>query len=631
MSKSDTLNDTPRRSTRDVKILSAEAEFERAANGCLYVRSPRKLGGYPEKITQRLEHWAQRSPETIFLAQRDANQRWRTLNFRETLEKTRSLAQGLLKRGLSPDRPIAILSGNGLEHALLSLAAMYIGVPYAPVAPSYSLASRDHSALKSLCATLQPGLVFVDRATDFGPALRAINNDRMEVVSLHSSDLLKTTPFQELFAPGTTDAVDEAHSRVTADTVAKLLYTSGSTGHPKGVINTQRMLCSNQEMLRTVLYFLADEPPTLCDWLPWNHTFGGNHNFGIALYNGGSLYIDEGKPSPGAFAASLRNLREVATTAYFNVPKGYEMLIPALKEDPAFCKHFFSKLNIVFYAAAGLRQNLWDELQDLAVSACGEEILMVTGLGATESAPFALSTTKEGAAAGRVGLPVPGVELKLAPVDQKLEARLRGPNITPGYWKQPTLTQAAFDEEGFYRMGDALIFADADDPLKGFLFDGRLAEDFKLASGTWVSVGPLRIRFLTHFLPFAHDVVVTAPDRDFVGGLIFPDITACRKVASQPAATIDQILVSTEVTAVFQKLLSSFADLATGSSTRVERILLMAEPPRLDLGEITDKGSINQKRVLRNRADLVEELYQASPSARVISVQERKGRGCVPP
>jgi len=615
--------ETARRRTRDVKILAAEANFKRDANGYLRVRSPRRLGNYPVKITERLEYWAAKSPETIFLARRDKSNGWRTLTYRETLEKTRALAQGLLKRDLSAERPIAILSGNSLEHALLSLAAMYIGVPYAPIAPAYSIASRDHTALKSVCSTLQPGLVFVDQAGDFEPALRAIKSDGMEVVAVEARDSVKATPFEELLTESITSAVEDANSRVIADTIAKLLYTSGSTGHPKGVINTQRMLCSNQEMLRTVLYFLAEERPVLCDWLPWNHTFGGNHNFGIALYNGGTLYMDDGKPAPGSFDATIRNLREIATTAYFNVPKGYEMLIPALKEDAAFCRHFFSRLNIVFYAAAGLKQNLWDDLQDLAVSACGEEILMVTGLGATESAPFALSTTKEGAAAGRVGLPVPGVELKLVPVDEKLEARLRGPSITPGYWKQPSLTQAAFDDEGFYRMGDALLFADADDPLKGFLFDGRLAEDFKMASGTWVSVGPLRTRFLTHFLPLAQDVVITAPDRDFVGGLIFPDQAACRKIAAvDTAATVDQILASPAVRAAFQDLLNSFATLATGSSTRVDRILILTEPPRLDLQEITDKGSINQKRVLQNRADLVEKLYGAEHSPRVITVQK---------
>ncbi len=607
-----------------MNILAAQATIERSPEGSIYVRNPRPLGPYPKQITERLEFWAEHSPQRTFLAQRDSGGLWRTLSFQQTLERTRAIAQSLLNRGLSAKRPIAVLSGNSLEHALLGLAAMYVGIPYAPIAPAYSLASREYGALQSIFPLLNPALVFVEKVGPFKQALQAVQKGGMEIVSLTSANEDRATPFEEFLSETATSQVDAAHSLVTPDTIAKFLYTSGSTGHPKGVINTQRMLCSNQEMLRTVLGFLADEPPVLCDWLPWNHTFGGNHNMGIALYNGGTLYIDEGKPAPGLFDATVRNLREIATTAYFNVPKGYEMLIPALKADAAFAKHFFSRLNIVFYAAAGLKQNLWDDLQDLAMAAVGEEILMVTGWGATETAPFALCTSKEGAAAGRVGLPVPGVELKLTSVEEKLEARVRGANITPGYWKQPGLTQAAFDEEGFYRMGDALLFADDHDILKGFLFDGRLAEDFKMASGTWVSVGPLRARFLTHFLPLAQDVVITAPDRDFVGGLVFPDLEACRKLSGASAtADTTELLSSQAMRAAFEMLLNSFAELATGSSTRVERILLLAEPPRLDRQELTDKGSINQKQVLCNRASLVEELYQEPPSPRIVTL--RKG------
>jgi feruloyl-CoA synthase len=378
---------------------------------------------------------------------------------------------------------------------------------------------------------------------------------------------------------------------VTPDTVAKILFTSGSTGKPKGVITTHRMLCSNQEMLRWLLQFVADEPPVLCDWLPWNHTFGGSHNFALVLYNGGTLYIDKGRPTREGFAATVANLREVATTAYFNVPKGYELLVEALRADPAFRRHFFSRVQILFYAAAGLNQQVWSALQDLAFQACGEEILMLTGLGATESAPLAMATGVEGAASGRVGLPVPGVELKLAPVENKLEARLRGPNITPGFWRDPEMTTAAFDEEGFYKMGDALVFADPADPLKGFFFDGRLAEDFKLSTGTWVSVGPLRAKFLAHFDGLIQDAVFAAPDRDYVAALIFP----------RPGVTAEAV----------RGLLPTFAK-GEGISCRVERALLMEVPPSLDAGELTEKGTINQKAVLRNRVELVEELYAGS-------------------
>jgi feruloyl-CoA synthase len=476
----------------------------------------------------------------------------------------------------------------------MALGAMYAGVLYAPIAPAYSLAAKDHTTLRYLWKQFQPGLVFAAEGPAFERAIDAVATGAEEIVTNESfPDLLATRP---------TGAVDDAHAKVTPDTIAKILFTSGSTGHPKGVINTQRMLCSNQEMLQSIMQFLTEEPPVLCDWLPWNHTFGGNHNFGIALYNGGTLYIDEGKPAGKAFAATVRNLRDIATTAYFNVPKGFEMLVPYLKEDAAFRDHFFSRVKILFYAAAGLNQRVWDDLKQLAVDSCGEEILMVTGLGATESSPFALSTGTEGAAAGRVGLPVPGVELKLVPTDHKLEARLRGPNITPGFWRDDELTRAAYDEEGFYKLGDAVVFVDPEDPLKGFLFDGRINEDFKLSTGTWVSVGPLRMKFLTHFRGLAQEVVVAGRDRDFVAALVFP------VPGADPAR--------------FQVSLEEFAALSTGSSTCIERILLLDEAPSADAMEITDKGSINQKAVLTNRAILVEELYRGSP--RVIEIRGGK-------
>ena len=577
---------------RPGRVLAAEAHFDHRADGTLYVASPHPLGPYPDQLTERLEHWASHAPERIFLAQRDAAGAWRSVTYAEALPRVRAIAQALLNRNLGPHRPVAILSGNSIEHALMALACMYAGVLYAPVSPSYSLASSELTTLRYLWQSLAPALVFAAEGELYQRPLASILDRHTELVTVSPPNSLRATSFDELLATSIGPRVDEAHARVTPGTIAKVLFTSGSTGAPKGVITTQRMLCSNQQMLRTVMGFLAEQPPVLCDWLPWNHVFGGSHNFGIALYNGGTLYLDEGKPTASGFPASLRNLREIATTAYFNVPKGYEMLVPALRADEAFRQHFFSRVQILFYAAAGLNQRIWDELQELAVQACGDEILMMTGLGATESAPFALSTGIEGAAAGRVGLPVPGVELKIVPVDGKLEARLRGPNITPGFWRNPALTAAAFDDEGFYKLGDALVFADAADPLKGFCFDGRLSEDFKLSTGTWVSVGPLRAKLLTALAGVAYEAVIAGPDRDYVSALLF----------ALPGASFETLAAR----------LQALAATSTGISTRVQRVLVLDAQPSMDAGELTEKGTLNQKAVLRHRAAFVEELYTGS-------------------
>ena len=583
---------------RPVKVFSAAATFDHRSDGTIYVRSPHALNAYPNLVTDRLEHWAARTPGQTFLAQRDAEGRWRALSYSEALGSVRSIAQALVNRGLNSSTAIAILSGNSIEHGLLALACNYAGIPYAPISPSYSLASSELTTLRYLWQRLEPKLVFAAEGSVFEKPLASVFDPHTELVTVTPTQTLRATPFSDLTNTAPNASLDDAHKSVKPDGIAKILFTSGSTGSPKGVITTHCMLCSNQEMLCAVMPFLSEEPPVLCDWLPWNHTFGGSHNVGIALYNGGSLYIDEGKPTPAAFPATVRNLRDIATTAYFNVPRGYEMLVEALKADPAFNRQFFSRVKVLFYAAAGLVQRVWDELQELAIQGCGENILMLTGLGATESAPMALSTNIAGAAAGHVGLPVPGVELKLVPTANKLEARLRGPNITPGFWRAPEVTAAAFDEEGFYKLGDALVFADANNPLKGFCFDGRMNEDFKLSTGTWVSVGPLRNKFLTAFAGIAQDAVFTAPDRDFIGALLFP----------APGASPDAI----------RERLRTFAQSATGNSTRVERVLILDQPASMDGGELTDKGTINQKAVLKNRAALVEEIY--SDSLRVIKL-----------
>jgi len=420
--------------------------------------------------------------------------------------------------------------------------------------------------------------------------------------------------------------VESAHTKIQPDAVAKILFTSGSTGMPKGVINTHRMICCNQQMIAQVFCFLQDEPPVLLDWLPWNHTFGGNHNTGIALYNGGSFYIDDGKPGPSLIEETIRNLREISPTVYFNVPKGYEDLLPALRSDAQMRENFFRHLRLLFYAGAGLSQPVWDAYRDLALQTCGERIIMVTGLGSTETAPMAIQTTWETDQAGVIGIPIPGVEAKLVPRGAKLEARVRGPNITPGYWRQPELTAEAFDADGFYNFGDALKFVDPADVNKGFLFDGRFAEDFKLASGTWASVGPLRSRILSHFAPFVRDVVIAGHDRDDVGMLIFADADACRALCPQLSrdATAPEIFSNDQVRGRFQGLLESAAANSTGSSNRVTRAIIMEEPPSLDDGEITDKGSLNQRAVLDRRAQIVEELYAPQSSSRILRVKSIK-------
>src|SRR5271166_1712221 len=618
-----------KRPVRAVRVAALAAIVDHREGGVIYVRSPEALGEYPALVTHRLEYWANEAPTSIFLAQRSKDGAWQTVTYAEALVRVRRFAQGLLERGLSPERPLMILSGNSLEHGLLALAAMYAGIPYAPIAPAYSLAVKEYVALSYVWQNFAPAMVFADDGARFAPALRAVVRPGDTQIVFHSSrpEGLRAISLAELESAEPSVLVDEVNRRIGPDSVAKILYTSGSTGLPKGVITTHRMLCSNQQMLRQMMPSLSDEPPVLCDWLPWNHTFGGSHNFGIALHNGGSLYIDAGKPTPELFDETVRNLREIAPTAYFNVPKGYEMLIAHLRSDAALRSTFFSRLNLLFFAAAGLSQHIWDALQDLAFETCGEEILVVTGLGATESSPYALSTGIEGASSGCLGLPVPGVELKLVPVEEKMEARLRGPSITPGFWRRPELTAVAYDEENYYRLGDAVKFADAQDPLKGFVFDGRLNEDFKMSSGTWVRVGPLRMRLLAHFGILLQDVVIAGPDRDYTTALFFPAVENCRKLCAglPPNAPAAEVLGHAYVRRVFQERLESFASASTGSSTRIERAILLDTPPSIELQEITDKGSINQKTVLRTRAALVDELYREPIPERVLALTKEPG------
>jgi feruloyl-CoA synthase len=605
---------------REVRLGPFGLVLERRQGGTIRARSPHPLGEYPARLTERLEHWAENAPERTFLAKRDSEGGWRRLTYAQTLAGVRRIGQALLDRGLSAERPLAILSGNDLEHALLGLAAQHVGVPYAPISPAYSLVSKDFGQLRYIIDLVTPGLVFAASGTAYRAAIEAAVPAKTEVaVSADSPAGRPVTPFADLLATAPTSAVEAAAAEVGPGTIGKFLFTSGSTGMPKAVINTQRMLCSNQAMIATMLAFLQDEPPVMVDWLPWHHTAGGNHNIGLILWNGGTLYIDDGKPTAAEIGATVRNLREIATTFYVNVPKGFEVLLPYLEDDAQLRERFFGQLKLMFYAGAHLAQHVWEALQRHALETTGERILMLTGLGATETAPFAFMPGREVSRAGEVGLPAPGIELKLVPLDERrFDVRLKGPNVTPGYWRQEELTAEAFDEEGFYRLGDALRFLDAAAPAQGFVFDGRSAEDFKLSTGTWVHVGELRRALIAHFAPLLRDAVIAGHDRDEVTVLLVPDLEACRRLCGDLPVPDQELLRTSSLRRSFQQRLDSLAERATGSSNRVARALLLEESLSIDAHEVTDKGSINQRAVLAHRAALVEELYTRPYSPRTL-------------
>ncbi|MBX3512206.1 MAG: feruloyl-CoA synthase [Xanthobacteraceae bacterium] len=606
---------------RKVRLSRLEPNIERRADGAILMTCRDELDAFPEKITERLEHWAKAAPDRVFMAERDERGGWRKVTYAETLSLARSYGEALVSRNLSAERPLVILSGNGVDHQMLSLGALYAGIAYAPISPAYSLISTDFGKLRDIFKLLTPGLVFVADGAPFEKAIETVVPADLEVVvAKNPLKRRKTTSLSDLARTAPTSAIDDAHRKVGPDTIAKFLFTSGSTGVPKGVINTQRMLCSNQVMLRSSLQYFQDEPPVVLDWAPWHHTAGGNHDVYLVLYNGGTFYVDEGKPAPGAIELTVRNLRDVAPTWYFTVPKGYEALIPFLRADRELRENFFSKLKVLWFAGAALSQPVFDAMKDLAVETCGERIPFLTGLGSTETAPMALGRMWDSDYSTNMGLPAPGIVLKLVPTQGKLEARLKGPNITPGYWRQPELTAKAFDEEGFYRLGDALKFEDANEPRKGLLFDGRLTEDFKLSTGTWVSVGPLRTQIINRFQPYMRDVVLAGENENDVTALGIPDMPGIRALHPELDKNLSdaEVLGAEIVRAKVGERLAALQRESTGSSNRLARILLMAEPPSMDAGEMTDKGSINQRAVLGRRADLVKELYSNPPSPRVI-------------
>jgi feruloyl-CoA synthase len=586
------------------------------APGAHYLSAEQPLHDYPERITDRLQQWATTTPEQTFIARREKRAGggtgdWRHVSYAQAWTQARSIAQGLINRGLSVERPVVILSENDLEHAVLALGCLVAGVPYVPVSPPYSLVSQDFDKLKHVMRTVTPGLVFAADATRYGRAITAAVGADIEVVlggGVRLEDR-SVTRFADLVATPATPDVDQAMAATGPDTITKFLFTSGSTKLPKAVINTQRMWCANQQQMAQSMPVLTEAPPVLVDWLPWNHTFGGNHNFGMVLYHGGTLYIDDGKPTPALMAETLRNLREIAPTVYFNVPTGFEAIANAMKTDDALRKNLLSRVKMFFYAGAALAQPIWDSLYESEEREVGERIVMTTGLGMTESGPFAIFVTNPSVKAGDLGVPTPGMELKLMAMDGKTEVRYKGPNVTPGYWRAPQETIEAFDEEGFFCTGDAVKWIDETDIHQGLKFDGRIAEDFKLATGTFVSVGPLRAKIIAAGAPYIQDVVLTGINLKEVGAMVFPT-AAVRTLSGLPAsAAMTDVLTSAPVLAHFQTVVNQLAQTATGSANRIARLCLLAEPPTIDRGEITDKGSINQRAVLAHRADTVEALH----------------------
>ena len=608
--------------TAPVKPLSlcpVAVETRPLPDGGLVLRSRHELRPYPRCLGEHLHCWARAAPDRTFLAERDPESpegAWRRVTYSEALEAVERIASALLERGLSQDRPVALLSDNGVDHGLLQLAALHAGIPAVPISPAYSLLSEDQAQLRYIFELTRPGLVYAIDGGRFANALAtAAAMGAFEIVVSANPATgargLGAIRFEALLETARHPALEERFAAVGPHTIAKILFTSGSTGKPKGVLNTQRMLCSNQQALAQAWPFLEERPPVIMDWLPWSHTFGGNHNFNLALRNGGTLYIDAGKPAPGFMETTVRNLREVPTTFYFNVPRGFEMLIPYLEQDRDLRETFFQDLDAVFYAAAALPQHLWEKLERLSIEATGRRVVMLSAWGSTETAPSATQIHFLIERAGVIGLPGAGTEIKLAPMGNKFELRVKGPNVTPGYWRHPELTREQFDEDGFLKTGDAGKLADPDDPSRGILFDGRLAENFKLTSGTWVHVGELRLEVIAACSPVIQDAVVTGHDREEIGLLAFASPAGCRSLCPGLAAEtpLDELIRRPEVRERLAAGLAHHNATHRANSRRIARALLMAEPPSLQAGEITDKGYVNQRAVLERRAGLVELLY----------------------
>ena len=619
-----------------IKTIKIDIQKEINHDGSIVLKSSVKLKKRPHRMTERLVYWAKETPDKVFIGQRapappkgqssptseGQGEAWRTLTFSETYEKVKSIAQYLLKSPVSTEKPLAILSENSIEHGLMALAAMHIGVPYSSLAPAYALRSTDYAKLRHTLNLLTPGLIFVQNGSIYQKALEAVAGG-IEIVAV-DAPLSNHTVFDDIIKTKPTRAVQKAFKRIQPDTIAKILFTSGSTGLPKGVINTHGNVTTNWQQITQTFPFMEKGELTFIDWLPWNHTFGGNHNFGLTVFNGGSLYIDAGNPTPKGIQQTVENLHDIAPTMYCNVPKGFEELIPFLKENKTLREKFFSRLKLLFYAGAGMPQHVWDALEQLAYETIGKRILISSGLGMTETSPSSMFNSHFGSFSGMLGTPVAGMALKLVPNGGKLEARFRAPNVMPGYWRDPIATQKAFDTEGYYCTGDALKFVDENDPNKGMIFDGRIAEDFKLDTGTWVSVGVLKAKLITAGKGLIQDAVITGHDCAFLGAIVFPELNYCKKLADLPnAASLSDILNHPSVLAALQNTLNDFAQHATGSSTLIKRALFADFTLSIDAGEITDKGSINQRMILSNRSAYVDMIYRTTVELPVLEMERK--------
>ncbi|MDF0598325.1 feruloyl-CoA synthase [Psychromarinibacter halotolerans] len=594
-------------SLRSVELWDAEVEWEKRDDGSILVWQKGELNPYPDRMSDRIKHWAETAPDRIWMAERGPDTQWYRVSYAQLLADIRAIGQVLLDLGLSEERPLLILSGNSIAHAVMALGAQYVGVPSAAIAPAYALVSDGYEKLKSVRDQITPGAVFAENMERFAPAVDAVMPDlpRLGVegdgLAMSWEDVLDTTP---------TDAVEAANAATGPDTVAKFVFTSGTTGNPKAVTTTQRMLCSNQEIVADCFRYFRSEPPVLLDWAPWNHVAAGNKVFNMCIYHGGTYYLDGGKPAPGAIDLTIRNLLDVSPNWYFNVPVGYEMLVHAMKENEELRKSFFKNLKLMMYAGAAMAEHTWADLDRLAIETTGERVLLATGLGSTETAPFAFFCTEPQDKPGNIGIPSREVVLKLVPNEGKWEARVKSPSITPGYWRDPKTSAEHFDEEGFYLMGDALRFADPDDPSKGFFFDGRVAENFKLATGTWVSVGTLRAKLTDALGGLARDVVIVGEGHESLGAMLVPFRPAIEKIVDGGASMDDETLFNhPTLRSEIATRLAAYNKTATGSSMRIPQVIVMTDPLNLDRGEVTDKGSVNQRAVLRNHAEFAMTLY----------------------